>query len=474
MLLRPLLRRASQSLGTKTSGSVVTSYSASVAPRGVSWCSDPCFTASSSRSFHLSSILEKRDYYDVLGVPRNASSKDIKKAYYQLAKKYHPDTNKGDKDAAKKFTEVSEAYEVLSDESKRQQYDQFGTASMGSTGFGAGSGGPGAGFGGADRGQQQYTYQSHIDPEELFRKIFGDFAGGQGGNKNGFDPFGAEESQFGFGQAQEVIVNLTFEEAARGINKEMQINIVDTCPKCSGSRAELGTKSQPCQFCHGTGMETISTGPFVMRSTCRKCGGTRVFIPHKCTECAGKGQTVQRKKVTCPIPAGVEDGQTIRMVVGNKELFVTLRVARSRQFRRDGADLHSEVPISITQAVLGGTVNVHGIYEDVRLRIQPGTSSHTKIRISGKGLRRVNTSGCGDHYVNIKIEVPTSLTPEMKALMQAFAEVDKHSNKYGTVGSNQGSPKDGSKPEAETGQKMKEDGKDDDGILSKIKKAIFE
>ncbi|XP_003737482.1 protein tumorous imaginal discs, mitochondrial [Galendromus occidentalis] len=410
----------------------------------------------STRKFHTSRALLKRDYYEILGVARNASAKDVKKAYYQLAKKYHPDTNKGDKDAAKKFQEVSEAYEVLSDDSKRKHYDQFGTAS--SQGFGGGPTGGRAGSG----AYQQYQYQSNIDPEELFRTIFGDF--GQG--RSNFDPFGAQETSFGFGRAQEVILKMSFEEAARGVAKDVTVNVADTCPKCEGSRCETGTKAQVCQFCHGTGMETISTGPFVMRSTCRKCGGTRMHIPYKCSECEGKGETVQRKTVTIPVPAGVEDGQTIRTSVGRKELFVTIRVAQSRVFKRDGSDIHSDVPVSIAQAVLGGSVNVTGIYEDIRLKISPGTSSHTKIRISGKGLKRVNARGNGDHYVNIKIEVPTSLTPEMKALMQAFAEVDKNSERFGSVGD--------SKSKDQTRGEKVNDKDADDGILSKIKKAIFE
>lgn len=192
-----------------------------------------------------------------------------------------------------------------------------------------------------------------------------------------------------------------------------------------------------------------------------------MHIPHKCQECAGKGQTVQRKKVIAPVPAGVEDGQTIRMAVGTKELFVTLRVAKSRNFERDGSDLHSQIPISISQAVLGGTATVRGIYEDIKLKIPSGTSSHTKIRISGKGLKRLNSSGYGDHYVNIKIDVPMSMTSEMKALMQAFTEVDKNSGKHGDVGSSCGAG--GTK-----GQKVDEKTEESDGILSKIKKAIFE
>ena len=444
MLLKPLLRHGAAVLARQHSSVKL------IGARSV-LIKEPDRT----RSFHTSRALLKRDYYDILGVPRNASAKDVKKAYYQLAKKYHPDTNKGDKDAAKKFTEVSEAYEVLSDDSKRKHYDQFGTAS---SAFGGGQ--PG---GGADGSYgYQHQYQSHVDPEELFRTIFGDF----GSSRSNFDSFNAQETQFGYGQAQEVILKMTFEEAARGVTKEVNVNVVDTCPKCDGSRCEPPSKARVCNFCHGTGMETTSTGPFVMRSTCRKCWGTRMYIEHKCTECAGKGETVQRKRVTVPVPAGVEDGQTIRMSVGSKELFVTIRVAQSKVFRRDGSDIHSDVSVSIAQAVLGGAVNVRGIYEDMRLKVPSGTSSHTKIRIAGKGLKRVNARGSGDHYVNIKIEVPTKLTPEMKALMQAFAEVDKTSDRYGTVGEDKST-------DQTQGQKVS-DKDDDDGILSKIKKAIFE
>lgn len=165
---------------------------------------------------------------------------------------------------------------------------------------------------------QHWQFRSTIDPEELFRKIFGNNF-----RETSFDDFA--ESKFGFGAAQEVIMNLTFSQAARGVNKDIDVNVVDICPKCTGTRCEPGTKPGRCQYCNGTGMETISTGPFVMRSTCRYCQGTRQFIKYKCTECEGKGQTVQRKRITVPVPAGVEDGQTVRMAVGHKELFITFK-----------------------------------------------------------------------------------------------------------------------------------------------------
>lgn len=361
---------------------------------------------------HMTNILCAKDYYQILGIAKNASSKDIKKAYYQLAKKYHPDTNKNDPDAGKKFQEVSEAYEVLSDDTKRREYDTYGQTSenLGRTG-GFGGQGP-QGF------SQNWQFRSTIDPEELFRKIFGE----ANFRSNSFDDFA--DSKFGFGAAQEIVMDLTFAQAARGVNKDVNVNVVDTCAKCNGSKCEPGTKPGRCQYCNGTGMETISTGPFVMRSTCRYCQGTRQYIKYPCTECDGKGQTVQRKKVTVPVPAGIENGQTVRMQVGRKELFVTFRVETSKYFKREGADVHTEASISISQAVFGGTIRVQGVYEDQWINIPAGTSSHHKVFLRGKGLKRVNAHGHGDHYINIKIEIPKNLTPEQKALMEAYAELE--------------------------------------------------
>nr|XP_050852383.1 protein tumorous imaginal discs, mitochondrial isoform X1 [Vespula vulgaris] len=366
------------------------------------------------RTIYTTHKVLKRNYYEILGVSRNASAKDIKKAYYQLAKKYHPDTNKGDPDSSKKFQEVSEAYEVLSDDAKRKEYDTWGATSE-QMGMGQGGGQSTKDF------QQQWQFRSTINPEELFRKIFGD-AGFQSGMFGDFEDFA--ESKYGFGASQEVIMNLTFSQAARGVNKDIELNVIDTCTKCAGSRCEPGTKAVRCQPCNGTGMETISTGPFVMRSTCRYCNGTRMYIKYPCVECEGKGQTVQPKKVTVPVPAGVEDGQTVRLAVGNKEVFITFRVEKSKYFRRDGPDVHTDAEISLSQAVLGGTIRIEGVYEDQTVQIRPATNSHTKIRLTGKGLRKVNGYGYGDHYVNIKIIVPTNLTKKQKALLQAYAELE--------------------------------------------------
>ncbi|XP_049859883.1 protein tumorous imaginal discs, mitochondrial-like isoform X1 [Schistocerca gregaria] len=377
----------------------------------------PVLQSAVSRDIHTSSVLkQKKDYYEILGVPRNASAREIKAAYYKLAKRYHPDTNKTDPDAGKKFHEVSEAYEVLSDDTKRKQYDSWGATSE-QMGMG------GAGASGRQGFEQHWNFHSTIDPEELFRKIFG---------QAGFNTsaFGGEEdfaeSQFGFGAAREITLDLTFAQAARGVNKEVVLNMVDTCPKCHGSRAEPGTKAAKCSYCNGTGMETITTGPFVMRSTCRYCHGTRMHIKFPCTECEGKGSTVQRKRITVPVPAGVEHGQTVRMNVGNKELFITFRVEKSDYFRRDGADVHTDATISLAQAVLGGTVRVQGVYEDHTIQIPPGSSSHTRIRLSGKGLKKMNTfGGYGDHYVHIKIGIPKKLNDRQKALLLAYAELEE-------------------------------------------------
>ncbi|XP_031844957.1 dnaJ homolog l(2)tid, mitochondrial isoform X2 [Nomia melanderi] len=421
---------------------------------------------STQRSIYTTNSLLKRTYYDVLGIPKNASAKDIKKAYYQLAKKYHPDTNKGDPNASKKFQEVSEAYEVLSDETKRKEYDTWGaTSEQMSMGGGGGDSNHTRGFG------SSYHYTSTINPEELFRRIFGD-AGFQSSAFSDFEDFA--ESKYAYAAAQEVVMNLTFSQAARGVNKEVVLNVVDTCVKCSGSRCEPGTKAVKCPYCNGTGMETVSTGPFVMRGTCRYCHGTRTYIRYKCTECEGKGQSVQRKKVIVPVPAGVEDGQTIRISVGNREVFVTFRVEKSKYFRRDGADIHTDAEISLSQAILGGTIRIEGVYEDHTVQIRPGTSSHTKIRLTGKGLKRVSGIGYGDHYVQVKITVPTKLNDKQLALLQAYAELEDHTPgsihgiTYKTDGTAGPNPKTQAKQSAESYSYNQ-----NNGLFNKIKKAIF-
>ncbi|KAF6123957.1 DnaJ heat shock protein family (Hsp40) member A3 [Phyllostomus discolor] len=388
------------SLGRKLS---VTAFAPSLGARGpgvlltlrpgVSLTGVQCYPFVCTASFHTSTPLAKEDYYQILGVPRNASQKEIKKAYYQLAKKYHPDTNKDDPRAKEKFSQLAEAYEVLSDEVKRKQYDTYG-----STGFDPGAGGS---------GQSYWKGGPTVDPEELFRKIFGEF------------------SSSSFGDFQSVF-------------------------------------SQPQE-------ETINTGPFVMRSTCRRCGGRGTIITTPCVVCRGTGQAKQKKKVVIPVPAGVEDGQTVRMPVGKREIFITFRVQKSPVFRRDGADIHSDLFISIAQAILGGTARAQGLYETINVTIPPGIQTDQKIRMSGKGIPRINSYGYGDHYIHVKIRVPKRLTSRQHSLMLSYAEDE--TDVEGTVNGVTNTSTGGSTMDSSTGGKARpEDGEDKEGFLSKLKK----
>ncbi|KAJ8786602.1 hypothetical protein J1605_006091 [Eschrichtius robustus] len=365
-------------------------------------------------------------YCRALRAPFRLSTQPLTSFHVLLAKKYHPDTNKDDPKAKEKFSQLAEAYEVLSDEVKRKQYDTYGSA-----GFDTGAG---------SSGQSYWKGGPTVDPEELFRKIFGEFS------SSSFGDF-----QSVFHQPQEYIMELTFNQAAKGVNKEFTVNITDTCERCDGKGNEPGTKVQHCHYCGGSGMETINTGPFVMRSTCRRCGGRGSIVTSPCVVCRGAGEAKQKKKVVIPVPAvspslpalqlpdsdvapasqnrafayaipGVEDGQTVRMPVGKREIFITFRVQKSPVFQRDGADIHSNLFISIAQAILGGTARAQGLYETINVVIPPGTQSDQKIRMSGKGIPRINSYGYGDHYIHIKIRVPKRLTSRQQSLILSYAE----------------------------------------------------
>ncbi|XP_074052942.1 dnaJ homolog subfamily A member 3, mitochondrial isoform X1 [Macrotis lagotis] len=404
-----------------------------------------CYPLICTAPFHTSSPSSaKDDYYQILGVPRTASQKEIKKAYYQLAKKYHPDTNKDDPKAKEKFSQLAEAYEVLSDEVKRKQYDTYGSA-----GFESGTG---------SSGQSYWRGGPTVDPEELFRKIFGEFSGSSFG-----------DFQSVFDQPQEYIMELTFIQAAKGVNKEFTVNINDSCERCDGKGNEPGTKVQQCHYCSGTGMETINTGPFVMRSTCRRCGGRGSIITTPCVVCRGTGQAKQKKKVVVPVPAGVEDGQTVRMPVGKKEIFITFKVQRSPIFRRDGADIHSDLFISVAQAVLGGTARAQGLYETINVTIPPGIQVDQKIRMSGKGIPRINSYGYGDHYIHLKIKIPRRLTSRQQSLMLSYAEDE--TDVEGTVNGVTNTAAGGSTMDSSArGSARPEAGENKKGFLSKLKK----
>ncbi|XP_039550656.1 dnaJ heat shock protein family (Hsp40) member A3b [Pimephales promelas] len=400
----------------------------------------------SSHFFHTTSGCHQQNFYDVLGVSRTATQKDIKKAYYQLAKKYHPDTNPDDPEAKEKFAKLAEAYETLSDELKRKQYDTYGSA------------GPSA----SGAGQQQYWRGgATVDPEELFRKIFGEFTGGRG--------FGDLNSMFE--QAPEFVMELTFTQAAKGVNKEITVNIDDACPRCEGKGHEPGTKVSQCHYCNGTGMESISTGPFMMRSTCRRCGGRGSIIITPCVMCRATGQTKQKQTVMVPVPAGVEDGQTVKVPVGKKYIYITFKVQRSPVFRRDGADIHSDVMISVAQAILGGTARAQGLYSTIDIAIPPGIQTDHKIKLEGKGIPRLNSFGYGDHYVYIKIKIPKKLTHKQRTLLLSYAEdeMDVEGVVTGVTRPATGSSQAGQT--SESGQSREEETeKEEGGFFSKLKK----
>ncbi|XP_020906435.1 dnaJ homolog subfamily A member 3, mitochondrial isoform X1 [Exaiptasia diaphana] len=350
------------------------------------------------RHIHTSDDLKRKDYYKILGVSPNSDAKEIKKAYFELAKRYHPDTNK-DKSGAEKFQEINEAYEILSDDTKRRAYDSYGQTDFSGQGpFGGGA----AGF----------------DAEDILKSFFG----GRDGPFSGFRTAGMDFEDLQ--QAQQYSMNLSFMEAAKGCNKDMSINTRVICDRCNGKKAEPGTTHSKCHSCNGTGQETVNTGFFHMRSTCRRCGGQGYIISTPCRKCRGKGKVSETRRITVPVPAGVDDGQTIRLPMGTGEVFITLRVSQSKIFERQGSDVFTTATISFTQAVLGGKIKIPGIQGDIELKIPQGTQSHQRMRLSGRGIPRVDGLGKGDHFVSFKIHIPKYLTSKQKELIQAFAELE--------------------------------------------------
>lgn len=267
-----------------------------------------------------------------------------------------------------------------------------------------------------------------------------------------------------FQQRPEFVMELTFTQAAKGTTTKLTVNLEDECPRCDGKGSEPGTKVQHCHYCNGTGMESVNTGPFMMRSACRRCGGRGSILITPCVNCRGSGQTKQRQTVTVPVPAGVEDGQTVRMPVGKKEIYITFRVQKSPVFRRNGADVHSDVLISVAQAVLGGAVRAQGLHQTITIPIPAGCQADQKIRLSGKGIQRLNSYSYGDHYVYLKIRVPKKLTRRQRSLMLSFAE--EETDMEGTVngltvpaGGGSGGQSSQAKPEESK----------EEGIFSKLK-----
>ncbi|GFI09193.1 MAG: molecular chaperone DnaJ [Lachnospiraceae bacterium] len=354
---------------------------------------------------------QKRDYYEVLGIDKNADDAAIKKAYRQLAKKYHPDMNPGDQEAEKKFKEASEAYAVLSDPDKRRQYDQFGHAA-----FEGGAGG--GGFGGFD-----FT---GADMGDIFGDIFGDlFGGGRSRRANNGPMQGANL------RAQ---VRVTFEEAVFGCDKEIELTLKDECGKCHGTGAKPGTSPITCTKCGGKGQVVYTQqslfGMVQNVRTCPDCNGTGKVIKEKCPDCYGTGYISSKKKIAVTVPAGIDNGQSIRIrgkgepgVNGGPrgDLLVEVLVSRHPIFQRQDTNIYSTAPISFVTAALGGTVRIKTVDGEVEYDVKAGTQTDTRVRLKGKGVPSLrNKNVRGDHYVTLVVQVPTDLSKDAKEALRAY------------------------------------------------------
>ncbi|MCR4657376.1 MAG: molecular chaperone DnaJ [Lachnospiraceae bacterium] len=361
----------------------------------------------------------KRDYYEVLGVDKNADDAALKKAYRALAKKYHPDMNPDNPEAEKKFKEASEAYAVLSDPDKRRQYDQFGHAAFENGGAG--------GFGGFDFNSMDFT--------DIFGDIFGDLFGGGRSRRSG------SYSGPMKGANVRTSVRITFNEAVFGCDKELDLNLKETCKKCNGSGAKPGTTPETCSKCGGKGQVVMTQqtlfGMMQNVQTCPDCRGTGKVIRDKCPDCHGNGYISERKKIQVSIPAGIDNGQSVRIrekgepgVNGGPrgDLLVEVVVQRHEIFQRQDMNIFSSAPISYAQAALGGEVLIDTIDGKVAYEVKPGTQTDTRVRLKGKGVPSLrNKQVRGDHYVTLVVQVPTKLNGEAKDLLKRFDEVTGNS-----------------------------------------------
>lgn len=365
-------------------------------------------------------MADKRDYYEILGVDRNADKKTIKKAYRKLAMKYHPDVNKDDPNAEEKFKELSEAYGVLSDDDKRQRYDQFGHAGM--------------------EGFSQEDIFNNINFEDIFRGFT--FGGGQGGFGSIFEDlfgggFSGSPSNTRPGRDLMETIEVTLEEVATGVTKELDVSHQKTCPHCNGSRAEPGTNVNTCSNCNGQGhvrqVQNTPLGRFSTVSACPQCNGEGKIIETRCSECNGRGLTSTTNKISIPIPPGVETGSKLRVTGEGDDgingapagdLYITIKVLRHDLFERDGQHLYYDLPISYVQACLGSEVEVPTIDGgSATVKIPAGTQSETTFKLKGEGVGHVNWHGKGNLYVRTHVVVPKKLSVKQKELLEEFARI---------------------------------------------------
>lgn len=353
--------------------------------------------------------MSKRDYYEVLGVSKSASKDEIKKAYRKLSKKYHPDLNK-EPDAAEKFKEVKEAYEVLSDDQKRANYDQYGFTdpNQGFGGFGGSS--DFGGFGG-------------------FEDIFNTFFGGGGSRRH--DPSAPRQ-----GADLQYTMTLSFEEAAFGKETDIEIPREENCKTCNGTGAKPGTKPETCEHCHGTGQLNVEQntpfGKIVNRRVCHHCNGTGKIIKQRCSTCGGTGKVKKRRKIHVKIPAGIDDGQQLRMAGQGEagtnggpsgDLYIVFHVRAHEFFERNADDIYCEMPITFVQAALGDEIEVPTLHGKVKLKIPSGTQTGTKFRLKGKGVPNVHGYGIGDQHIQVRIVTPTKLSEKQKHILREFADI---------------------------------------------------
>lgn len=367
------------------------------------------------------------DYYEVLGISRGSSAEEIKKAYRKGALKYHPDKNPGDAQAEKKFKEISEAYEVLSDEKKRQIYDQYGADALKGA-AGMGGAGPHGGF---------------SSMEEALRTFMGAFGGGGGGGQGGsiFDSFfGYEQEDTGEiqGASKKMNLSITFEEAMKGVEKEVAITNYVTCSTCDGSGAASASSIKKCSRCKGSGQVHQSRGFFSMTSVCPQCYGRGKTITEPCSECRGEGRIKEKQHIKIKVPAGIDNGMRLRMSgYGDAgqgggpagDLYVFISVEPHSVFQREGDDVFIELPLSFSEAALGCKKDLptpHG--GSCRISIPEGTQSGKILRVKGEGAPNVNGRGKGDMLVKVTVETPVNLSEKQKNLMRQFGEQEKEQN----------------------------------------------